>query len=311
MIMPLFEMIQSVNQPCEIKGDIFFETLDFDFRNPVPNTCSFASSILFFEEALINENITCIITSKEIFEIGSSKKLAKSNKGFILAESPKTFFYLLHNHLCALGFYTTAKFTTIIHPAAQISNLASIAPNNVRIGANTIVEEFVVIRENVSIGENTYIQSGVSIGNSCIQCIRMPEQNTILDIEHVGGVSIGSNVKIESNSVICRHIFNKNTIIGSHTKISGLSHITHGCQIGERVIITPNVVVNGSTIIEDDVYIGPNATISSALTIKKSARLTMGSVVTKNVGENEHLTGNFAIPHHLFMKDLKKITKKG
>lgn len=33
----------------------------------------------------------------------------------------------------------------------------------------------------------------------------------------------------------------------------------------------------------------------------------MGAVVTKNVNENEVVTGNFAISHEKFIKNLKKI----
>ena len=35
----------------------------------------------------------------------------------------------------------------------------------------------------------------------------------------------------------------------------------------------------------------------------------MGAVVTKNVGDNETVTGNFAIPHSKFLKLFKYLLK--
>ncbi len=36
----------------------------------------------------------------------------------------------------------------------------------------------------------------------------------------------------------------------------------------------------------------------------------MGSVVSQNVGEEESVTGNFAIPHNYFIRNLKSIAEK-
>lgn len=37
----------------------------------------------------------------------------------------------------------------------------------------------------------------------------------------------------------------------------------------------------------------------------------MGNVVSQNVGEEESVTGNFAIPHNYFIRNLKSIAGKG
>jgi len=302
----LKKIILDFDPYCILKGDVSFQNLGFDLRNPLPQTCTFCTSIDFLNQCLSNKNISCIITDENIYQEAIKLIYNLDSLGFIIINNPKYFFFTLHNFLIDIGFYTHKRIETYIHTSACVSSLASVAPFNVYIGDNVIVEDFVVIKENVTIGANTRIQSGAIIGNDCLQCINYLDGNEILDVKHVGGVKIGSNVKIESNSLICRHIFNDNTMIGDFTKVGGLCHVSHGCKISERVIITANVFIGGSTIIEDDVFIGPNATVGPMLTIKKGARITLGSVVTKDIGEKMHVTGNFAIPHQKFLENLKK-----
>lgn len=54
-----------------------------------------------------------------------------------------------------------------------------------------------------------------------------------------------------------------------------------------------------------DVWIGVNATISNRIRIGDGARVSLGSVVTKDVPAGATVTGNFAIDHRQFLKNLK------
>ena len=58
-------------------------------------------------------------------------------------------------------------------------------------------------------------------------------------------------------------------------------------------------------MVGDDVWIGVNATVSNRIKIGKGARVSLGSVVTKDVPAGQTVTGNFAIDHARFMKNLK------
>ena len=42
------------------------------------------------------------------------------------------------------------------------------------------------------------------------------------------------------------------------------------------------------------------------MSIGTNARANMGAVVTKNVADNESVTGNFAIEHGNFIKNMKE-----
>ena len=59
--------------------------------------------------------------------------------------------------------------------------------------------------------------------------------------------------------------------------------------------------------IGDDVWIGPNATIINELKIGKSANISVGSFVTKDVTVGQRVSGNFAIEHSRFLSLLKSL----
>jgi len=69
-------------------------------------------------------------------------------------------------------------------------------------------------------------------------------------------------------------------------------------------------MIAGSVSLQDDVWIGPNATITPQLKISSNGFISLGSVVTKNVKANEHVTGNFAIHHKRFIQSFKRFIKE-
>jgi maltose O-acetyltransferase len=110
--------------------------------------------------------------------------------------------------------------------------------------------------------------------------------------------SIGNNVKFRMPLFIYG---TENLIIGSKVDIGEFTHIRAygGIQIGNKVLIASHVVItseghpielprygineNGPIIIEDDVWIGANATILPNVTIGKGSIIAAGAVVTKSV----------------------------
>jgi UDP-3-O-[3-hydroxymyristoyl] glucosamine N-acyltransferase len=305
----ILSFLNNYSDDLEIINKLSFKNLGFDLRNPTSGTLTFCNSLEFLLKCISIENISAIITQRKFYEqIQERPPEIITNKGFILADNPKNLFFRFHNFLASIGFYRKNLFPSIIAESAEISNLASIASNNVIIGEHSIIEDFVVIKSNVTIGKHTRIQAGSIIGNDCLQCVR--DENGLYDVTHVGGVNIGNYVKVESNALICRHIFAENTILMDKTKIGGQSHVTHNCIIGERTIIAPNSFLGGGTKIGHDVFIGANSTIIPMITIGDSVMISAGSVVTTNVESKQHYTGNFAIPHEVFISNLKNSTNQ-
>lgn len=78
-------------------------------------------------------------------------------------------------------------------------------------------------------------------------------------------------------------IFTVNVKIGNHNIINVGCSISHDCQIGDFVTISPRVTLAGKVTVEDDVFIGVGSTIIDGVTIGKGAFIAAGACVVKNV----------------------------
>ena len=107
----------------------------------------------------------------------------------------------------------------------------------------------------------------------------------------IGGLIIGDDVEVGANTCIDRGALS-DTIIGDHTKINNLCHIAHNNKIGKNVTITGCVNVSGSNVIEDDVWIAPNASIRGYIHLGKACTVGMGAVATKDIPSGETWVGN-------------------
>lgn len=185
----------------------------------------------------------------------------------------------------------------------NISDLSVIAENNVVIGNNVTIQEFVTIRENTIIEDNAIIRVGSVIGG---QGYEYKKDKNLFLVNHVGGVIIKEHADIHHNVCVDKAIYPwDDTIIGNDSKIDNLVHIAHGVKLGERVSVVANTCVAGRTVVGDDSWIGPVSAVRNGLVLGKESKVSMGSVVTRNVEEGQTVTGNFAIPHEDFIQKLK------
>ena len=263
------------------------------------NLCTFIEDEKYI--SAIGTNTAMIITKPDI-----AKKI--KNKGICISDEPRISFFKLHNYLTGMEVYTgTEKFETQIGENSIISPLAYIANENIKIGKNVIIEEFVSIKENTIIGDNTIIRAGVVIGGEGFEYKRL-KCDGILSVKHVGWIEIGDSVEIKYNSCIDKAIYPwDKTIIANNCRISNLVQVSHGVKLGEGVFITAGSVISGRTIIGDNTWVGVGATISNGLIIGKNSRVNIGSVATKNIEDNTSVSGNFAIDHNKFIKFIKTI----
>ena len=259
---------------------------------------TFLNDEKYYKEIENNKSITCIVTTDEV-----AQKIEKGKYGIIISNNPRKDFFELHNNLVKEDFYFT-KRDNQISEKAYISEKANIGSYNIIIEDDVIIEAGVTIYENVTIKKGTIIKSGTILGADGFQYIR--NKDDIIKVEPAGELEIAEDVVIHNNSVIDKGIFGK-TFIGENTKIYNLVHVAHDSKIGKNVFLTAGVIVCGRVKIGANSYLGPNCTIKNGLFLGENTKISMGSVVTKDVKDDEVVTGNFAIPHKQFIENLKKI----
>ncbi len=121
------------------------------------------------------------------------------------------------------------------------------------IGSNSTIEDFATVNNGVG---DVFIGNRTRIGLGCVL---------------IGPVTVGNDVMLAQNIVV-----------------SGLNH-------GYEDITQPISTQPCSTqaiVIEDEVWIGANAVITSGVTVGKHSVVAAGSVVTKNVPPYSVVAGN-------------------
>jgi UDP-3-O-[3-hydroxymyristoyl] glucosamine N-acyltransferase len=184
--------------------------------------------------------------------------------------------------------------TAYIHPHAEIGENCHIGANaslgKCNIGNDVTIYPNVAVNDNVAIGNGVVIKSGAILGFDGFGYER-DESDNLVKFPQLGNLIINDNVEIGANTCIDKGSLS-NTIIGFNTKINNLCHVAHNVVIGKNVVITAQVNISGSTVIEDDVWIAPNSSLRGHQKIGKGATVGMGAVVTKDVPAGEVWVGN-------------------
>lgn len=172
------------------------------------------------------------------------------------------------------------------------------------VGKYTIIEKNVQIGEGTKILSHCYIYHGVIIGKNCF---------------------VGHHTTIRPNSII-----GNNTRLGSYNQIEGdLTigddvkfhsdvHICQGSKVGNRVFIAPRTTLLNTLhplcpkvdqcmkapIIEDDVKIGANVTISPNIIVGRGSLIGSSANVIMNIPPFSLAVGNPA----KVIKDVRDLT---
>lgn len=160
---------------------------------------------------------------------------------------------------------------------------------SVQFGEGCEIHPNVVILGNVKIGDHCLIKSGAVIGDKGFSFEK--DGDRLIRVAHTGGVVIGNHVEIGSNATVCQGTVD-DTVIGDYSKIDDHVHVAHNVRIGKRCQIPAGVVLCGSTVIEDDCWIGVNACVRNKVVIHKGAYIGMGAVVLEDVPERAVMVGN-------------------
>lgn len=250
-------------------------------------------------EMLSETGISGVVTTEDLADE------VPSSMGLGIAKKPLKAAYLLHEYLCSQNDFHWKSFPTRISNTAKIHPTAVIAENDVVIEDGCIIHPHVVIYPRTIIGMNTTVGAGSIVGCDAFEVNASNEIHKIL--KQAGGVRIGENVDIQAKCTVVRSTFGGFTEIGDETKFDCHVHLAHDCVVGKRVRITAAAEISGRVTIHDEAYLGPNVSISNGVSIGKRAHVSIGSVVTRDVPDESHVSGNFAIDHVKWLNLIRKI----
>jgi len=232
-----------------------------------------------------------IIVDKEIV---FSEVIRNQGKVLLVVNNPKLAIAKVGNEFFVEKVTPGIHPSAIIHPDAQIGKRVYIGANtvieNCTIGDDAIIDANVHIYSPVIIGKHCTVKSGAVLGGMGFG-FEKDENGNLFRFPQIGNLFIGDYVEIGANTCIDRGALS-DTVIGDHCKINNLCHIAHNNKIGKNVVITAHVNISGSNVIEDKVWIAPNASIRGWIKIGKGATIGMGAVVTKDVPAGETWVGN-------------------
>lgn len=182
---------------------------------------------------------------------------------------------------------------------------------NVTIGNNTFICPNVCIDNNVVIGNNCYIAANSHIGSGVIikNGVKIGDGSTVgadsfyhyydnglQEFEGLGTVIIEDSVSIGSQTIIQRGTFS-DTIIGTRSRIGNLIDIGHDVVVGHDCKVVSQTGIASNVKIHNFVTIYGQVGVANDVSIGDKAVVYAKSLVTKNVNDNQHVSGIYAREH--------------
>ncbi len=302
-----------------------YEILDFCSLDKLKkNTLSFMSKK---SNNLILENFSVCLVDKT-YDKNFHKNMIK-----IPVKNPRKSFSELITNFCIKKINkddrSNLKNQSIIFDTVQIGKNFKIGnfseiKSNVVIGDNVIIGNGVTISENCFIGNNSIIENGVQLECTILNENVTISQNSVIGKNgfgfipsglktkvffHVGGVIIGQNSYVGSNSNIDRGLIN-DTTIGKSVMIDNQVHIAHNCKIEDNCILPGKCALSGSVHLEKNVILGGGVGIVDNVVIGEGSTITAGSNVLKSFPIKNSKIGGYPALNHYDWQRIQVINNK-
>ena len=286
----------ATGQTLVVARDGTFSSLGFANQRRL-GMLTFLASEEFSAVVAHNDAISCVLAAPDVADS------VPDSVGLAVCDDPRLTFYRLHNHLATATTFYKARAEGRISPTARVHATAFVA-SDVEIEDDVEVGPHAVILPGTAVGAGSVIRAGAVIGSEGFQVIHWDHE--VLRVVHAGTVRIGRGVDIHANCCVDRGLFGETTV-GDESTVDSLVYVAHEVRIGERCRIGAHAVVNGSTVIENDAWIGPGAVLSNGISVGARAIVTMGAVVTRDVPPAARVSGNFAVDHERFLAFIRSI----
>lgn len=287
----IIDALKDMDIEYDFKGDPCFHFQGFCPLNNLKKDCiTWARSIdnINFDELKKVQDVLIFVRFQE--------QIKEPINTIYVADPHKAFFKILQHFFSDKmnnnGDVLIAKTATVetekFGVNLRVGNYSYIGPN-VIIGNNVSIGHNVTIEGKVVIGDNCNIGSGSVIGANGFGHYKENTGESVC-VPHLGGVKIGKHVDIGANNTISRGCLG-DTIISDYVKTDNLCHIAHNVIIKDRVMITACAEISGSTIVEEDVWVGPASALNNSITIGRGSFLGIGTVATKSIPNDKVVAG--------------------
>lgn len=184
----------------------------------------------------------------------------------------------------AIGPFCVVGPNAIIAAGVQLAAAVHIGARS-QIGEDCYLFPHVVIYHDVLVGKRVRIHANTTIGSDGFGFA--PSVEGWQKIHQLGGVMIGDDVEIGSNTSIDRGALGSTTI-ASGVIIDNQVHIAHNVKIGARTAIAGCVGIAGSAVVGANCSMGGFVAISGHVEIADHVHFNGASVVTKSISEPGH-----------------------
>jgi len=174
-----------------------------------------------------------------------------------------------------------------VHPSAIIGR-------DVRIGRNVDIGPFAVIGDGSEIGDDCRLSTHAVIGPQTVigertlvdsfAVVGGEPQDLTYDPATRSGVRVGNAVTIREGVTIHRSTQNDVfTEISDNCYLMANSHVAHDCRLGERVVLSNNVMLAGHVTVEARAIIGGGAGVHQHVRIGEGAMVGGNASISSDV----------------------------
>lgn len=182
---------------------------------------------------------------------------------------------------CTVADHAVIEAGAVLAAAVVVGPGAWLGPG-VQIGAATVLEAGVKIYPGTRIGSGCHVKAGAVLGGEGFGFARSGSGWEA--ISHLGGLRIGDQVRIGSNTCIDRGSLG-DTVIDEGVIIDNQVQIAHNCRVGKNTAIAGCTGLAGSTIV------GANCTLAGGvgsvghLRLCDDVHITCMSMITQSIDQ--------------------------
>ena len=283
-----------VNAVCVVDGEFDSVGLLGLRKNEEEKHIAYLLDIKYLDNA-VEDGMECIIAPPHI----EDELVKRFNGGICIAEDPKAALFSIHEVLSIENVLPDTQ----ISETARISPASTIPSKGIFIGENTVISENVVLHGRVTIGDNCTIMPGCVIGSPAFYYYELGGKKKM--VYSSGGVTIGNNVTLHPNTTVCRGVIGGDTVIGDEVCLDSHVFLGHDAQIDKGCILAAGCSLGGWSTVGEDTFFGVNVCVAPMKNVGKRVKGNIGAVITTDVPDDSQYSGNFAIEHSVFVRDLK------